>query len=148
MEESKSDGDDGDGDGVQPVVIVQQRPCYIDRVPDDLWKRLALFLAWRDAASLDAGSRAIRTLMLGKWPPHLTVAAERAVLAAAASADNSWRQLGWDSKNPVGVTTFVVAPGTNSAALVQRIVLSHKRLRGAWRSVALRESCPIWFRCS
>ena len=99
MEELKNDGDDGDGDGVQPVVIVQQRPCYIDRVPDGLCKRLALFLAWRDAASLYAGSRAIRTLVLGKWSPHLTVAAECAVLAAAASADNSWRQLGWDSKN-------------------------------------------------
>jgi len=87
-------------------------------------------------------------LMLGKWSPHLTVAAERAVLAAAASADNSWRQLGWDSKNPVGVTTFVVAPGTNSAALVQRIVLSRKGLRGAWRGVTLREPYLIWSRCS
>ena len=138
MEELKTDGDDSDDDGVQPVVIVQQWPCYIDRVPDDLWKRLALFLAWRDAASLYAGSRAIRTLMLGKWSPHLTVAAECAVLAAAASADNSWRQLGWDSKNPVGITTFVLTPGTNSATLVQRIVLSQKLLitvrDAAWRS--------------
>ena len=53
-----------------------------------------------------------------------------------------------DAYGMVGVTTFVVAPGTNSAALVQRIVLPHKRLRGAWRSVALREPCLIWFRCS
>ena len=108
MEESKSDGDDGDGDGVQPVIIVQQRPCYIDRVPDDLWKRLALFLAWHGAASLYAGSRAIRTLMLGKWSPHLTVAAECAVLAEAASADNNWRKLGWDSGSQLQTSQIFV----------------------------------------
>ena len=131
MEESKSDGDDGDGDGVRSVVILQQRPCYIDRVPDDLWKRLALFLAWHDAASLYAGSRAIRTLMLGKWSPHLTVAAERVALAAAAAANTNWKQLGWDGAKPVGVAKFVVASGRHSAGLVQRTDLPRKGLRGA-----------------
>jgi hypothetical protein len=33
MMESKSDGDDSDGDGVQPIVVVPQRLCHIETTP-------------------------------------------------------------------------------------------------------------------
>ena len=123
--QSESD-DDGDDYGGWPGL----QPCYIGRVPDDIWKRLALFLAWCDAASLYAGSRPVRDLMRGKWSPHSTVTTERSALAAAA-ADDSWQDLCWDGANPVGVKTVIVAPGTNNnAALVQQIQLYHRGLHG------------------
>ena len=121
MAQSESD-DDGDHYGGWPGL----QPCYIGRVPDDIWKRLALFLAWCDAASLYAGSRPVRDLMRGQWSPHSTVTTERSALAAAA-ADDSWQDLCWDGANPVGVKTVIVAPGTNNnAALVQQIELYHR----------------------
>ena len=110
VEESKSmnvsDDDDDDDEvvvDVQPVVVVPQPPsCYIDRVPDDLWKRLALILACRDAAALYATGRAVRTsLTTNKWSPRLTRAAERATLVAVAATNDSWRQLGWGSSTGV-----------------------------------------------
>ena len=125
MVQPESD-DDGDDYGGWPGL----QPCYIGRVPDDIWKRLALFLAWCDAASLYAGSRPVRDLMRGKWSPHSTVTTERSALAAAA-ADDSWQDLCWDGANPVGVKTVIVAPGTNNnAALVQQIQLYHRGLHG------------------
>ena len=125
MVQSESDDDGGDYGGWPGL-----QPCYIGRVPDDIWKRLALFLAWCDAASLYAGSRPVRDLMRGKWSPHSTVTTERSALAAAA-ADDSWQDLCWDGANPVGVKTVIVAPGTNNnAALVQQIQLYHRGLHG------------------
>jgi hypothetical protein len=130
MMESKS-GDDGDGDGVQPVAV-PQRPCRFETMPASFWFKIVMFLAWSDASALHATSKAVRDHTVGKWSPRLTVAVERAVLAVVAGGNNSWQQLGWGGANPVGVKTFAVAPGTNNAAaLVQQIQLSGKGLGGA-----------------
>jgi len=128
VDESKSD----DGDGVLPVVLALQRPCLIlGRMPEDMWKQLAWFLAWCDAASLYAASIPVQDLMRGKWSPRWTVATECSALGLVASTNKGWQKLGWNGENPVGVKTVVVAPGTNNnAALVQQIELSRKGLRG------------------
>ena len=130
MMESKID-DDGDGDGVQPVVVLQWS-CRVATMPASFWFKVVMFLAWSDASALHATSKAVRDHTVGKWSPRFTVAVERAVLAVVAGGNNSWQQLGWGGANPVGVKTFAVAPGTNNAAaLVQRIQLSRKGLGGA-----------------
>ena len=130
MMESKS-GDDGDGDGVQPLVV-SQRSCHVETTPASFWFKVVMFLAWSDASALHATSKAVRDHTVGKWSPRLTVAAERAALAVVASGSNSWQQLGWSGANPFGVKTFAVAPGrNNAAALVQRIQLFCEDLGGA-----------------
>ena len=131
MMESKSDGDDGDSDGVQPVVVAPQRACRIETTPTSFWLKVVMFLAWSDASALHATSKAVRDHTVGKWSPLFTVAAERVALAVVVDGNNSWQQLGWGGAKPVGVKTFAVAPGTNNAALVQQIQLSRKGLRGA-----------------
>ena len=128
--ESKS-GNDGDGDGVQPLVVSQQS-CHVETTPASFWFKVVMFLAWSDASALHATSKAVRDHTVGKWSPRLAVAAERAALADVASGNKSWQQLGWSGANPVGVKTFAVAPGMNdAAALVQQIQLSCKGLGGA-----------------
>ena len=130
MMESKS-GDDGDGDGVQPLVV-SHRACHVETTPASFWFKVVMFLAWSDASALHATSKTVRDHTVGKWSPRLTVAAERAALAVVASGENSWQKLGWSGANPIGVKTFAVAPGTNNAAaLVQRIRLSRMGLGGA-----------------
>ena len=130
MMESKS-GDDGDGNGVQPLAVPQQS-CHVETTPVSFWFKVVMFLAWSDASALHATSKAVRDHTVGKWSPRLAVAAERAALAVVASGNSSWQKLGWSGANPIGVKTFAVAPATNNAAaFVQRIQLSCEGLGGA-----------------
>ena len=87
MMESKS-GNDGHGDGVQPLVV-SQRPCHIETTPASFWVKVVMFLAWSDASALHATSKDVRDHTVRKWSPRLTVAAERAALAVVASGNNS-----------------------------------------------------------
>ena len=140
MMESKS-GDDGDGDGVQPLVV-SQRSCHVETTPASFWFKVVMFLAWSDAFALHATSKAVRDHTIGKWSPRLTVAAERAAMAVVASGSNRWQKLGWSGANSVGVKTFAVAPGrNNAAALVQRIRLSCRGLGGT--SCMFQHTCDV-----
>ena len=100
--ESKS-GDDGDGDGVQPVVV-SQRSCRVETMPASFWFKVVMFLAWSDASALHATSKAVRDHTVGKWSPRLTVAAERAALAVVASGTIAGRS-SVGRCEPVGVKT-------------------------------------------
>ena len=114
---------------------------YLDSMPVAFWAKVVTFLQATSAAALHATSAASSTHTTGTWSPRWEVASERAALAAVAG-DASWEKLGWGGANPVGVATFVVAPGRHSAVLVQGIRLRAKRLRGA-RGARNRRVCLI-----
>ena len=63
--ESKID-DDGDGDGVQPVVVLQWS-CRVETMPASFWFKVVMFLAWSDASAMHATSKAVRNHTVGEW---------------------------------------------------------------------------------
>ena len=65
MMESKID-DDGDGDGVQPVVVLQWS-CRVETMPASFWFKVVMFLAWSDASAMHATSKAVRDHTVGEW---------------------------------------------------------------------------------
>ena len=129
VEESKSalgdygdDGNDGDGDVPQP-------PCYITRMPEDLWNKVVLCLAWQDAAAIHTTSKGVRDATARKWSPDLTISVERAALEAQARA----HRLG-GGEMPAGGVVMRTPLATTKFKVVMEVRLANKGLGGAWRA--------------
>ena len=118
----------GDGAVLETALLLPVvAECRIGCVPSGLWKRLALFLAWRDAASLYTAPSHTRERMAGKWSNRWEAATERAALICSSSNGRGWRLPGWGSADLVSVWECVV---TEELGLVRELDLRSKRLGG------------------